>query len=587
MNEPTSSRERQEDRSARVFLLLSIIVGLVSGLLVVAFRRGIDALAEFALGPRPAPHEVRLLVAPTVVGVVVGILVKYVFPGARGSGVNQTKSALYIYDGYISFRTMIGKFITAGLAIGAGYSLGPEDPSLQIGAGVASFLSRRLRLSRRQLRVFAPVGAAAGLGAAFNAPISAIVFVIEEVIGNWNASVLMSIVLATMASVAVARFFLGTDAMFRIPYVDLRDPRELFAYAVLGVAGGFAGIVFSGWLLWLRKWVRKLPSQTAWAQPAIAGLLVGAIGYFGLPQVMGPGYSSIDAAIQGGFGWKLLMLLAIFKIIATTLSFSSGTPGGMFAPTLFVGAMLGAAVGDGEHILFPHFTGPLGSYALIGMGVLFAALLRAPLTSVFMVLEISGNYSIVLPVILANSLAYIIARKLQPVPVFEALTREDGLDLPSMEMQRESVPLAIEDAMRVLDIPVLEASDSPSDIGQAMVAKAARAALLRRSDGRWYVISRQEVERHLAGEEATAAIEPLLGSEKCPVLYGDMPLEGALQYLHRWPLLPISNRANRNAVMGVLRLDAALARYGLDRRDKIAADCADDKIRVTATGAGA
>jgi len=518
---------------------------------------------------------------------VVGVLVKYLFPGARGSGVNQTKSALYIYDGYISFRTVIGKFITAGLAIGSGFSLGPEDPSLQIGAGVASFISRRLRLSRRQLRVFAPVGAAAGLGAAFNAPISAIVFVIEEVIGNWNASVLMSIVLATMSSVAVARFFLGTDAMFRIPYVDLRDPRELVAYAVLGVTGGFAGILFSRWLLWLRKQVKKLPAQTTWVQPAIAGLMVGAIGYFGLPQVMGPGYSSIDAAIQGSFGWKLLILLAVFKIIATTVSFSSGTPGGMFAPTLFVGAMLGAAVGDGEHILFPHFTGPLGSYALIGMGVLFAALLRAPLTSVFMVLEISGNYSIVLPVILANSLAYIIARRLQPVPVFEALTHEDGLDLPSMEMQRESVPLAIEDAMRAVDIPVLSASDSPNDIKQAMTAHTTAVALLRRSDGRWYVIGREEVERHRGGEEATCAIEPLLGSEKCPVLYGDMPLEAALQYLHRWPLLPISNRAMSGAVVGVLGLEAALACYGLDENREIAATGTDDKITTTATGAGA
>jgi len=413
------------------------------------------------------------------------------------------------------------------------------------------------------------------------------VFVIEEVIGNWSASVLMSIVLATMSSVAVARFFLGTDAMFRIPYVDLRDPRELVAYAVLGVTGGFAGIGFSGWLLMLRKWVRKLPSWTDWAQPAIAGLLVGGIGYFGLPQVMGPGYSSIDAAIQGGFGWKLLMLLAVFKIIATTLSFSSGTPGGMFAPTLFVGAMLGAAVGDGEHILFPHFTGPLGSYALIGMGVLFAALLRAPLTSVFMVLEISGNYSIVLPVILANSLAYIIARRLQPVPVFEALTHEDGLDLPSMEMQRESVPLAIEDAMRAPDIPVLEASDSPFDIERAMEEHAVEVALLRRSDERWYVISRDEMKRFLVGEEATAAIEPLLGSEKCPVLYGDMPLEAALQYLHRWPLLPIANRAKSGAVVGVLGLEAALACYGLDERGGSTAARADDKITTTATGAGA
>jgi CIC family chloride channel protein len=337
----------------------------------------------------------------------------------------------------------------------------------------------------------------------------------------------------------------------------------LLAYAVLGVTGGFTAIVFSRWLFLLRKWVKRVPSQASVALPAVAGLLVGLIGYFGLPQVMGPGYSPIDEAIQGGFAWKMLLLLAVFKMIATTLSFSSGTPGGMFAPTLFVGAMVGAAVGDAEHILFPHFTGSLGSYALVGMGVLFAALLRAPLTGVFMVLEISGNYSIVLPVILSNSLAYIIARRLQPVPVFEALTHEDGLDLPSMEMQRESVPLAIEDAMRPPDVPVMEAAQSPVDIEQALDAKGANVALLRRADQRWYAVTRDEVARYLAGEEATAAIEPLLGGDKCPLLYGDMPLESALHYLQRWPLLPISNRAKAGKLDGVLTLDAALARYGL------------------------
>src|ERR1700751_5559821 len=152
---------------------------------------------------------------------------------------------------------------------------------------------------------------------------------------------------------------------------------------------------------------------------------------------MGAGYSAPDQAMHGQFAFKVLLLLAVFKMIATTLSFSSGTPGGMFAPTLFVGAMLGAAVGDAGQILFPHFTGSIGSYALVGMGVLFAALLRAPLTGVFMVLEISGNYSIVLPVILANTIAYLIARSLEPVAIFELFTHQDGLYLPSMEELRQ------------------------------------------------------------------------------------------------------------------------------------------------------
>src|ERR1700728_2067668 len=230
-------------RDERLFLVLSIFIGVISGLLVVAFRIAIEWIRLLTLGSAPHGGQFRLLIVPAVAGLVVAALVMWFFPAARGSGVNQTKAALYIYDGYISFRTVIGKFLTSALAIGGGFSLGPEDPSLQIGAGVASMVSRRLNLSRERLRMFAPIGAAAGLAAAFNAPISAILFVVEEVIGRWSAAVLGSIVLAAISSVVVARWFWGPAPMFRIPSVTLKGPQELLAYAVLGVAGGIAALI--------------------------------------------------------------------------------------------------------------------------------------------------------------------------------------------------------------------------------------------------------------------------------------------------------------------------------------------------------
>jgi len=246
-------------RGERLFLILSIFIGALSGLLVVCFRISIEWLKILLLGSVPHPGQYRLLLVPMLVGLLVGLLVKYFFPQARGSGINQTKAALYIYNGYISARTMFGKFITSALAIGSGQSLGPEDPSLQIGAGIASLVARRLHLSRERLRLFAPVGAAAGLAAAFNAPISAILFVIEEVIGAWSAAVLGSIVLAAVSSVVVARAFWGPQPMFHIPTVTLRDNRELLAYAALGVVGGIAAVLFSRLLIVLRPWLRSLP----------------------------------------------------------------------------------------------------------------------------------------------------------------------------------------------------------------------------------------------------------------------------------------------------------------------------------------
>ncbi|HTD54045.1 MAG TPA: chloride channel protein [Silvibacterium sp.] len=548
-------------REERLFLILSIFIGVISGLLVVSFRIAIEWIRLLTLGPAPHPGKYRLLLAPAGAGLVVAALMLWLFPGASGSGVNQTKAALYIYNGFISFRTVIGKFITSAIAIGAGHSLGPEDPSLQIGAGVASVIARKLKLSRQSLRLFAPIGAAAGLAAAFNAPVSAILFVIEEVIGRWSAAVLGSVVLSAISSVVVARWFWGSEPLFRIPPVTLRDPRELIAYAVLGVCGGLFALVFSKSLGYLRP---RLRSQSKWnrlLQPSVAGLMVGMIGYFGFPQVMGPGYAVIDQAMHGQFIWKLLVALAVLKLLATTLSFSSGTPGGMFAPTLFIGAMLGAAVGTFEKHYFPLLTGTVGSYSLAGMGVLFAAFLRAPLTSVFMVLEVSGNYSIVVPVILANTIAYLLARSLQPVSIFEIFTQQDGLELPSMEEQREERGLHIEDALRAPDVPYVSGED-PIEAASALIARSGSPAfLIRLRGGSWYAMRREELTSAAATFTGGTPIEQALKPDRTPVLFPDLPLDSTLSYFARWPLLPVLNRANKNSLEGVITLEDVLHRY--------------------------
>jgi chloride channel protein, CIC family len=568
-------------REERIFLLLSIFIGVISGLLVVSFRMAIEWLSVLLLGSSPQPHQPRLIVIPAVAGLIIALLTRFVFPNVRGSGINQTKAALYIHNGYISFRTVIGKFLLSALAIGSGHSLGPEDPSLQIGAGVASLISRRFGMSKEKLRIFAPIGAAAGLAAAFNAPISAILFVIEEVIGQWSAAVLGSIVLAAVSSVVVARSFWGAEPMFRIPAVTLRDPRELLAYAALGVAGGFAALLFAKSLSYLRPRLRSQPPWSQLLQPALAGLLVGGIGYFGLTQVMGAGYQAIDQAMHSQFTWRMLLVLALFKIIATTLSFSSGTPGGMFAPTLFIGAMLGAAVGSFEKIYFPHLTGSIGSYALVGMGVLFAAFLRAPLTSVFMVLEVSGNYSIVLPVILANTIAYVISRITQPIPIFEELNHQDGLYLPSMEELREESNLRLEDALQPVTVPVLQGSETIPDTIKSFAQYEERktVVLIHCSDGLWYAARREELEALFSNSTAGSAespdatsadrstliLEQALGSERTPILFPDLPLSSALPHFQRWPLLPITNRAMRGSLEGVVSLQDVLNRYHQQR----------------------
>ena len=553
-------------REERFFLVLSVFIGVFSGLAVVCFRFAIDWSRIYLLGSG-APSTLRLILAPSVTGLIIAMLVIHVFPQARGSGVNQTKAALYIYNGYVPLRTAIGKFITAALAIGSGHSLGPEDPSLQIGAGLASALGRRLHLSRDRMRLIAPVGAAAGLAAAFNAPISAVLFVIEEVIGRWSAGILGSVVLSAVSSVVVMRWFLGSESLFRIPPVGLVRPGELVAYAVLGVAGGLASVVFASGVTTLRPRLKALPRWTQYFQPAAAGLMIGLIGVLGAPQVMGAGYEVIDQAIHGQFTWQFLGILAGLKIVATILSFVSGTPGGMFAPTLFIGAMLGAGVGDVEHLFFPHLTGSAGTYALVGMGVLFAGFLRAPMTSVFMVLEVSGNYSIILPVLVANTFAYLISRGLQPAPIFDVLTRQDGLDLPSMEELREENILRVEDAMQPATIPVLDDDQPLAEAIRQAEKSPSETLLVRMSPSGWNSITKQQIRTMISEGKGDLSLRSVLPIRQLPRLHPDQPLDIALRYVHEWPLIPVVSRANFRQMEGVISRDNVLNRYRIAQVD--------------------
>ena len=544
-----------------LFLLLAVIIGLFSGLAVVCFQIAIDWTRIKLLGSTLAPDPLHLILVPAIAGLVVAALVIFVFPRVRGSGVNQTKAAVYIYDGYIPFSTVIGKFLTCALAIGSGQSLGPEDPSLQIGAGIASALGRRLHLSREKVRLIAPVGAAAGLAAAFNAPISAVLFVIEEVIGKWSSGVLGAIVLAAVSSVTVLHLFLGEAPLFRVPPFHLVHPSELLSYAVLGVIGGFASLAFIKLVTYLRMRSKALPKWTLYVQPAAAGLLIGVMGIW-MPQVMGAGYDIIDQALHDQFTWKLLALLAVFKILATSFSFSSGTPGGMFAPTLFIGAMIGGAVGGAEHIFFPRLGGSVGGFALVGMGVLFAGFMRVPMTSVFMVMELSGNYSIILPVMISNTIAYLISLKYQPVPLFDLFSRQDGTELPSMEEQRERSTLLIEDAMRPPAEIVLRAEDTVADASRRVSATALDFFLVSHRNGDWTSVTKDDLRRLIKEGKGAQPLAKVLSGTLVPWLHPDQPLDVALRQIGDWPMLPVIHRADFNNLQGVISLADILAAYG-------------------------
>jgi CIC family chloride channel protein len=337
----------------------------------------------------------------------------------------------------------------------------------------------------------------------------------------------------------------------------LEHPGELVAYAALGVIGGFASLVFVKLVAYLRPKFRQLPKATQYFQPAIAGLLIGLIG-IRYPQVMGAGYDYIDQAMHGRFPWELLAVLAGLKLLATTLSFVSGTPGGLFAPTLFMGAMIGGAVGSIEQHFFPNLAISAGAYALVGMGTLFAGIMRAPMTSVFMMLEVTGNYSIIVPVIISNAIAYFISRTFQPTPIFDMLSRQDGLDLPSLEEERELAILRVEDAMQAPGTRALMSDESLATAQALANSSRDDFFLVSLTDGHWQGISRDAL-MNIAGDPGSSIVKFI--NMNLPVLHPDHSLDHALRVMEEWPMVPVVHRADFRRLVGVVAIQDILKVY--------------------------
>ena len=540
------------------YLLLSILIGLFAGLLVTVFHVTIDVLSWRILGTPIGASPWATVLGPAIGATAAAMLVRFGVPSAQGSGITYTKSAIYVSDGYIPSSSVFGKFVACALSIGSGVPLGPEDPALQMGAGVASRLGRTLRLSRDHMRQIAPVGAAAGIAAAFNTPITAVLFVIEEVLSGWDAGVLGSIVLAAVSASVVTRSFLGDEPLFQVPSFTLTDPSELVLYAGIGLAGGLAGAIYTRGLLAFRDRARRASPWTVPLLPLAAGLAVGLTGLL-LPQVLGAGYSAIDAALHDEFPWHLLLALGVAKAILTAVCFSAGVPGGLFAPTLFVGAMLGGGIGGLAAGYWPAPTSPASAYVLVGMGTFFAAVFRTPMTSIFMVFEVSATYVIILPVMVANTVSFLVSRSLQTQSLFEGLTRQDGARFPTAE-GRERRARPVERLMAPADYPRAALGATLGQVRRQHGGAPLEFLIVDGGDDGERLV-RVPVEDPPLGDQTPLA--QLARDHALEELHPDDRLDDALELLGVHPVIAIVGRGAPTRVLGVLRRERVLAAYGL------------------------
>ncbi|MGC4093837.1 MAG: chloride channel protein [Polyangiaceae bacterium] len=424
---------------AQRLFALTVGIGVLCGLAAVAFHLSIETL-EHALIERAlwAPGNSWIgwtLLVPTLGGLVCGVLLHKLVPAARGSGIPQVKVAFARDGGRVRLRDAIGKFVIGSLQIGSGASLGREGPTVQICAGVASRLGRWFGVSPKTERRLLPVGVAAGIAAAFNAPIAAVTFTIEEVVGNLDQAVLSGVIVAAALAAVIERSLLGENAVFDVPgSYGLRHPSSLLVYALLGILAAVVASLFTESLLWMRARFQKMSRVPPWARPALGGFATGALAVvamlaFAAHGITGGGYATLGQALTGELTLKVLVALCGLKLVATVFSYSSGGAGGIFAPSLFIGGTLGGAVGFIDSHWLQHSSDSTGAFALVGMGAVFAGVVRAPITSVLIIIEMTRGYSLILPLMIANMTAYVLARRVRSESIYEALLAQDGITL--------------------------------------------------------------------------------------------------------------------------------------------------------------
>jgi chloride channel protein, CIC family len=560
--------------SHRVFAL-TLVVGALCGAAAVLFHLGIIAVEARVIDramAAPSPHWIWLtLLTPAAGGLLSGALLYFVVPGARGSGIPQVKVAYAVKGGRVPFIDAVGKFLIGILQIGTGSSLGREGPTVQICAGVASSIGRAAALSRENLRRLLPVGAAAGIAAAFNAPIAAVTFTLEEVVGDLDQAVLSWIVVASAIAAGIERSVLGEHPVFTITtHAGLSHASSLLVYAALGVAAAVVSLAFTESLLRLRGDFQRLRLIPAWARPAIGGLITGllaaaALFWLQLDGVTGGGYATLSLALSGSIAIRALVVLCVFKLIATVFSYASGGAGGIFAPSLFIGGMLGGLFGHLDMAVLHHADNQVGAFALVGMGAVFAGIVRAPITSVLIIFEMTGSYELILPLMISNMTAYALARRLRPTPIYEALLVQDKIHLPHRRgpVSHALEQLTVRDAM-TSSLVIVPAEETPAMALERISAHSfSTYPVVNAAQEFLGLITEARIRRSLA-ENAKQSIGQLV--DQIPCLSPDSPLIGAAMRMHETKTrqMPV---VHGSELVGLLTMTDIVAAQALAAKD--------------------
>ncbi len=416
----------------------AVLVGIGSGLGAVLFTYLVEFVQKLAFEDfvdfLNFEQPVHLIIIPIIGALITGPIIYLFAREAKGHGVPEVMLAIALRGGKIKPQVGIVKAITSAICIGTGGSVGSEGPIAQIGSALGSTIGQWLRLNEERTKTLVACGAAGGIAAIFNAPIAGAIFAMEVILNRISSVYFGAVVISAVIADSIAHFFMGDFRTFLIPQYFLESPWELLLYTFLAIIAAIASVGFSR-LLYLVEDLFDDIKIPDWFKPTIGALLLGILGIFtiktteGIPRVFGVGYDSMTPALFGEFSLKVALLLFVLKLLATLFTLGSGNSGGIFAPSLFMGSMLGAGFGSWATTVFPNITAGAGAYALVGMASFFSGATHAPMTAILILFEMTNNYQLILPLMLASVLSTIISRILSKDSIYTLKLTRRGIKL--------------------------------------------------------------------------------------------------------------------------------------------------------------
>jgi CIC family chloride channel protein len=594
-------------REGLILLVMAVVIGVSTGLAAVVFIRLIAFIQTFFYGGGekilPELGRLWLILIPVIGGLLVGPIIVKFAPEAKGHGVPEVMQALILRGGRIRPRVAIAKIITSALCIGTGGSAGREGPIVQVGSALGSSIGQWLHLSDARIKNLVACGAAAGIAATFNAPIAGVVFAIEVLLSEIQVTVFGNVVVSAVAASIVSQIFLGARPAFEIPGYVMQSPWEILLYVILGLLAALVGILFIRMLYYTEDVFDRL-AIPEWLKPATGALLLGILAFcypyvgtisyispndmaLGLPisenypHIFGSGFLFLEEVLQGRVPFFLLFLLIFLKPLATSFTLGSGNSGGVFAPSLFTGAMLGGSFGYLAMHLFPNLNIEIGAYALVGMAAVFSAAARAPLTSMLIVFEMSNDYRLILPLMAAGMVASTFAQWLHSDSIYSLkLTKrgirfEQGRDLDIMQtVQVEEVmnkaPVTVQQEQSVAD---LFAAFQETHLGgfPVMANETELYGMVTMQDMERTI---QEMERTLHRKEVNLKDLKVwdVATPDPVTVFPDEPIWSAIRKMAPRDLarLPVISRNNPKQLVGVISRSNIVRAYnvGLMRKQK-------------------